>query len=125
MSTDLSNFKKLYFETAHVYVLSMQKALENAAPNSEPHVFENLHLYAHSLKSQSAVMQYTQIAELSGYLEQIFNKLIIHTEGYSLELSGVIKASVTSLKNALTNLEKDQETEASLSDRINDLRKFI
>lgn len=69
---DLASYKGVYFKTAKEYVGKISKSLSvlSKSPEDEK-ALSTLHISSHSLKSQSQVMGYNDIAKLSKSLEEI------------------------------------------------------
>lgn len=105
MNNDLSDFKELYFKTAHEYVNGLNSGMETLGPNPTPEKFADLHRFAHSLKSQSAVMQFNNITELAGTLEQLFDQLQKGEQQLTPEMQAEINESINTLNSSLTELD--------------------
>jgi two-component system, chemotaxis family, sensor kinase CheA len=105
MNNDLTDFKELYFKTAHEYVNELNTGMGSLGPNPTPEKFADLHRFAHSLKSQSAVMQFTNLAELAGTLEQLFYQLQQGEQKLTPDMMAQINESINAMNNSLTELD--------------------
>ncbi len=105
MNNDLSQYKDLYFKTAHEYANGLNSGMESLGPNSTPEKFAELHRFAHSLKSQSTVMQFNNIAELAGTLEQLFDQLQKGEQRLTPDMQAEINESINTINNTLTELD--------------------
>jgi chemotaxis protein histidine kinase CheA len=105
MNNDLANFKDLYFKTAHEYVNNLMSGLETLGPNPSSEKLGELHRFAHSLKSQSAVMQFMNISHLSGTLEQLFDQLQKGEQQLTPDMLAELNKSVDALSKALDTAE--------------------
>lgn len=111
MNNDLSDFKELYFKTAHEYINGLNSGMESLGPNPTPEKFADLHRFAHSLKSQSAVMQFTNIADLAGTLEQLFDQLQKGEQQLTPDLQAQINESINAINKTLTELDPQSPTQ--------------
>lgn len=122
--SDIQKYKKLFLQSANNYAENMQENI--AFLINRQHVFtaiKQVHLDAHSLKSQSTLMGYGQMAKLAEIIEFLFNKE--EKEGEHIKHSVLIKiqADVARLIDSLKEIEKN-DREMDLTDRIEELEKF-
>lgn len=97
MSVDLSQYKTLYVKTVQGYNTTLTASLPTLKN------LEDLHRRAHSLKSESIVMQYPHMATLYKLLEDIFASLIEKKYATTEEL-------ITLLHSAARDLEQIEKT---------------
>src|SRR5262245_58535799 len=72
---DVQKYKKLYLETARNYLVNMQTCVSELLNNDhKPETVKQIHLDAHSLKSQSQMMGYQNVAKITSIIEELFNK---------------------------------------------------
>ena len=75
---DLGSYKSIYLKTAKEYVDKISISLDQLSSDvSNKDALNNLHIASHSLKSQSQVMGYNDIAQLSKSLEEISNSALL------------------------------------------------
>lgn len=107
--TNLSDYKNLYLQTAKEYLDKMSVSLNRLSNDvSDKKALNNLHISSHSLKSQSQVMGFTDIASVSAMIEK--------TSNYTLNKSGAVddkflvflKDSINELNLKLAQIEKTQ-----------------
>lgn len=109
---EIQEYKALYLQTAREYLEMLTRQLPSIHAVG---VIDDLFRAAHSLKSQSLVMQYTQTGILAGLLEKIFRavkdgSLVISADLQSAlqDALGVLTASMESIDK--TNNEVDTAT---------------
>ncbi len=120
---DVRKYKKLYLETARNYLKNMQACISMLLKNEQLHpTIKQVHLDAHSLKSQSQLMGYNQIAKISEIIEYLFNKE--ETEGVHVTHPVLIKiqSDVTRLFDSMNEIEAHGK-ELDLTERINELEQ--
>ena len=72
---DINKYKPLYLSTAKDYLKNMQIHISNLLKNEQKEIaIKQIHIDAHSLKSQSQVMGYNNISKISEIIEHNFNK---------------------------------------------------
>lgn len=123
MNTDLSDFQDLYFKTAEEYVSILSKKIGTIKESHTQDILEEVHRAAHSLKSQSDVMGFKSIAELSGELERTLKSVMDNKLGLSDDLINALNKAIASLKNSLEALQETQN-ETELSEEIEHLKEF-
>lgn len=122
---DQQKYKALYIQTAREYVEQIRTNLiQLQSKNTSTDNIDTLHREYHSLKGQSEMMGYTNIASLSALLEELF--LSIKEKKYTitgevitklLDFDDAMKACLDEIEN--TNNEID------LSANTNDLHALI
>lgn len=71
-TADLANYKTLYLQTAKEYVDKMSASLDQLLDDaSSNEALNNLHIASHSLKSQSQVMGFIDIANICLNIEKM------------------------------------------------------
>lgn len=100
---DLSSYKNIYLQTAREYLSKMSASLNKLSGDVlDKEALNDLHISSHSLRSQSQVMGFEDIADLSGAIEkissnvlqginQLNNETILSIEKEIGELDGILK----------------------------------
>jgi chemotaxis protein histidine kinase CheA len=120
---DVLKYKDLYLRTARNYLLNMQACISFLLKGQQSHAtIKQVHLDAHTLKSQSQMMGYTHIGKISELIEYLFNKE--ETEGVHVKHGVLIKiqSDITRLFDSLNRIENEGK-ELDLSHRIEELEK--
>lgn len=120
---DLSKYKELYLSTAKEYVTTIENSL--LALQSDPtqkEAIDSIHLSAHSLKSQSQVMGFTQTAEVCKRIEFIFKDIQNGTKIVSTDLLERLTKTVQALQQSLISIEQNN-TETDLSQVLMEVGK--
>ena len=106
-SDDQAKYKDLYLQTAREYIFALK---ENSAlllnEKETPEVVEILHRSAHSLNSQSKMMEYLQMASAASLLEQIFQAKIDQQSTLSPELKQTIAETAEQMEKSLDALSE-------------------
>jgi chemotaxis protein histidine kinase CheA len=120
---DIQKYKKLFLETARNYLKDMQACISMLLKNDQVHAtVKQVHLDAHSLKSQSQLMGFAHIAKISEIVEHLFNKEEkdgVHVKHHVLIM---IQSDITRLFDSLDQIEREGK-EIDLTDRISELEK--
>lgn len=121
---DLSQFRALYNQTALEYLKKLEDDLKTLSNNSQDKKsLEEMHIAAHSLKSQSLIMGYTTLAEAAFSLEKTFRHFIESGIALSQELIHSIATLTTAMRQSLTQIvegkpELDIKTQVAEFKRI-------
>lgn len=100
---DLASYKSLYLQTAKEYVDKMFVCLGELIKDAlDKEALNNLHIASHSLKSQSQVMGFSDIAEACLSVEKISDEAL---KGNG-ELTSDVIASIKSLVNKSSEMLK-------------------
>src|SRR5690348_2102551 len=76
MKYKLSAYKDLYIETARVYLKNLSQDMSTLENNhNDTYAIQDSYISAHSLKSQSAVMGFTEMETLCQVMEELFHDL--------------------------------------------------
>jgi chemotaxis protein histidine kinase CheA len=112
---DLSHFKELYLTTARQYLTAMKKhiAVLVEDTHNEASITE-VHISAHSLKSQSLVMQHQSIGMLCALIEKIFREAKEKELPLSSEVLIAIQDAILMMESSLNHIEKEN-SEVDLS----------
>ncbi|MBI2028152.1 MAG: Hpt domain-containing protein [Candidatus Levybacteria bacterium] len=108
-SINLSDYKEIYFETAREYVKNLFKSsaeLEKDFSNID--ALKQLHISAHSLRSQSHVMNYMKIAGFAQSIESSARNLLANDIELDKRTFDSIKINVNNLNSAFTEIEKEE-----------------
>lgn len=105
---DLANYKSLYLQTAKEYVDSLLVSCSKLVSDlQDKEALNNLHIASHSLKSQSQVMGYNDVAQLSKSLEEISNDAILGNSPLTDNIMVNIKESINELEEMLKLVQHD------------------
>lgn len=121
---DLSSYKTLYLETARKYVVSMQNSLQNLISGS--YTLEELNqifISAHSLKSQSITMEYTQIGTLCLLIEHYFRVAKEEQRIDNSEIYTTFLRAIDHISASLQSIEKENH-ELEISEVIAEVRQY-
>jgi chemotaxis protein histidine kinase CheA len=121
---DKLKYKALYLQTAKPYVsqmLDILKALQNGQEDAEK--LELIHRAAHSMSSQSQMMEYTNLGTLSGLIEKIFKAKIDKILELDQPLLEALTLAVDKMQASLTEIETN-DRELDLSSEIASLRNL-
>lgn len=124
-SNDLSSFKGLYLKTARDYIVSMKDNVDRLKANhQDQQAITDMHIIAHSLKSQSLVMGYSKMGKGSEQIEKIFSAIKnggkVVTPILLDQISSVIEKFIESLSHIETT-----DTEIDTSKNITELEQFL
>lgn len=123
MSTDLAQYRELYLKTSRDLLTEMQTQLTRLTNDQEDaEAIAIFHRTAHSLKSQSLVMGYEQIGNVSRQLEALF--LLFKEKELSLNQTYIdmVTTIISHIEHAILDIEKS-EHEPDLSEDIKELKK--
>jgi chemotaxis protein histidine kinase CheA len=108
-STDLSDYKNIYLQTAREYTNSLSSGCSKLSINSmDNEAINNIHISSHSLRSQSQVMGFSTIADLSGSIEKASDDILSKVSLVDEKFINLLKNSVDELNLELSKLEKTQ-----------------
>lgn len=118
-------YKSLYVKTAKQYLTELKENLSQLGTgNRTDDVIDALHIAAHALAGQSAIMGYQSMNTISSLLEKIFKA----EKEKKLELSDEL---LTKLVNAVDEMERcvvsidDNNQEADIEQTIKDLQATV
>lgn len=101
-TTDLSDYKNLYLQTAKEYVEKMSVGLDQLSSDiSNKQALNNIHISSHSLKSQSQVMGFTDIVNICLNIEKMSDDALKGMVQLNNENISEIKKSVEKLNEML------------------------
>ena len=124
MAIDIAEYKTLYIKTARDLIRSMQTALQqmnNEACNQ--YAIGNFHRAAHSFKSQSLVMGYTQTGLVAKVLEQLFRDMKEQISCATQQTISLIEHTVQKLDDSLISIE-NQTGELDFAQETQELSKL-
>ena len=110
---DVTKYKSLYLQTSWGYLNMLRKNIAFLLSGMQGQsALEAAHLAAHSLKSQSILMGYTQIGEFSMRMEAIFkiskSKILVpNKEVLDIVLSGLNKVQTSLIQISENGQEID------------------
>lgn len=120
----LSEYRDLYISTARSYIDDVQKNLATLKKDgSNKKALEVIHRSAHSLKSQSKVMNFDEAALMCESIEHIFQKII--EKGSEAESDLLIDAEGAFLKfEAFIDSVESGKESVDLSKIVASLKKY-
>jgi chemotaxis protein histidine kinase CheA len=123
---DVAKFKNLFVESANACLITMQDKVsfllqtpQADATVTDP-IIKELHLAAHSLGGESAVIGYRNIAELSSIIEKIIQAKIEGRSELTPDVLQKINEGIVKMLASVEEIEKN-DTEIDLSEEINSL----
>lgn len=121
---DVNKFKSLYVETARSYLQNMQSHISYLLNEQQvSSSVRQVHLDAHSIKSQSQIMGYVEIAKISEAIESLFNRI----EKENLEMGTPflvrIQINLTKVLDSINEIEK-QGKEMDLTAVVKELENI-
>ncbi len=120
---DVVKYKKLYLQTARNYLENMQASISYLLKGEQIQIaVKQVHIDAHSLKSQSQIMGYNNIAKISEIIEYLFNKDEKENVHVNHDVLIKIQSDITRLQDSMNEIET-QGKELDLTDRINELEQ--
>lgn len=125
MVIDISQYRDLYLQTAHALVTEMQQHIKRLSTNAnDKNLVYELYRAAHSLKSQSLMMGYSQLGLTNRMIEALFRE--IH-EGKKTLSNGVLsltKEAVDNIKKSIDKIQNENQ-EADLKEDMKKLQMYI
>lgn len=108
-------YKDLYLKSAHEYITELKDTMNKLQSGDESEgVIDTLHRDAHSLKGQSAMMDFTSVNRLSYVMEHVFQKKKEKALEIKDELAVKLNEAIAGLENCMNEIEKtDHETDLS------------
>lgn len=123
MKQPLSAYKNLYIETAKVYLTNLSKDLNALTRNhADKYAIQDSYICAHSLKSQSAVMGFSEMEALCQVIERLFHDIHIGNLVLTDELLTLLKHALHGLQRSIIRIEMEN-TEDNLTKHREDLQK--
>jgi chemotaxis protein histidine kinase CheA len=118
---DIVKYKGLYLQTAKAYVTDMQRNITLMISGSEhPETAGVIHIAAHSLTTQSLLMNYIHIGNAASLFEKIFKAKIDGAFTMQSTILSSIDLLLKKMQNSLFEIEKNN-TEIDLSGDIKQL----
>src|SRR6185503_12666811 len=121
---EMDEYKDLYVQTGREYIKSLNDALLVLEKNStDQAMIEQIFISAHSLKGQSAAMDYKQTGFLCHVVEDVFYEIKSGHMQLTSAVADELFAAFDGLKDAIDHIEKDgQETDLQpLADKLKTL----
>jgi len=104
---DVASYKNIYLQTAKEYLDKMSISLSTLANNvSDKEALNNLHIASHSLRSQSQVMGFENMANLSETIEKRANDILSGTAIIDNNFINLSKDSIEKLYLEFSKVEK-------------------
>ena len=112
---DLGSYKSIYLQTAKEYIDKMSVSLEKLENNAlDKKALNNLHIASHSLKSQSQVMGFMDIANVCLTIEKISDDVLKENS----KLDNEIIANINTLVEEVKEILKPHFAEASRGKQV-------
>lgn len=107
---NISDYKKIYLTTAREYVDSLTRSCIELAKNPSNIDAQNqLHISSHSLRSQSQVMGYNSIGNVTDAIEKIAKAALENKNKINNDLVAILKEAVGALSFCLFGIEKENK----------------
>lgn len=122
---DIIKYKSLYLQTSWGYLNMLQK--NNAfllLDQKNISAIEASHLAAHSLKSQSLLMGYSQIGKLSGQMEEIFKAAKDGKFNITKDILNIFSSVIKKIHDSLEKISESQ-LEIDMSEESNKLKELF
>jgi chemotaxis protein histidine kinase CheA len=104
---DLSDYKNIYLQTAREYINNLSSACSKLSVNSvDNEIINTIHISSHSLRSQSQVMGFSAVADLSGNVEKASDDILNKVNLVDDKFMNLLKNSVDGLNAELSKVEK-------------------
>lgn len=104
---DLGSYKIIYFQTAKEYVNNMFESIKKLTQNpKDKNAINNLHIASHSLKSQSQVMGFTEVADASFSIEKTSNDILSGAGKLDEKTLAFLKQAIEEINLRLSQIEK-------------------
>jgi len=105
---DLGSYKSIYLQTAKEYVNSLSENVNKLVNNIlDKEAMNQIHISSHSLKSQSQVMGFVNVANLCVIIEKISNDALKGNAQLNNQIISNIKKSVEQLEQILKRVQDD------------------
>lgn len=122
---DQAKYKSLYLQTAREYVKELHDNASVYLVNpADAQALASLHRAAHSLTSQSNMMEYHQMGSVASVLEKLFKQTIDSKTSLSKEVVQSILHTVSLMEENTQTIEKDNQ-EVSLDQDAAKLQTLI
>ncbi len=122
---DITKYKSLYLQTSWGYLNMLRKNLAFIQNGTQKdNVVESAHLAAHSLKSQSILMGYNQIGELSEKMEKLFKAVMEKSFVLDDATLGVMLSGLKKIQSSLAQISENGQ-DLDMSEEINELDSTI
>lgn len=105
---DISEYKNLYLKTAREYLEILNKNLVVLEQNQNDHeALNQMFIAAHSLKSQSQVMNYMEIVSLALSIEKTARDLLDKSVMLDNDIFSMLKNNTNQLNSSFEKIEKE------------------
>ncbi|HLD26353.1 MAG TPA: Hpt domain-containing protein [Patescibacteria group bacterium] len=122
---DFSSYKDLYLKVALENIHILKTNLLMLGKNThDPSIIENMHRAIHNLKTENALMKYTQLAELCAELENVFLRIKAHQLTLSETFFTLIRDASSHIEKSISHI-KSGNKEINLSECINHIKKYL
>ncbi len=124
-NSDVAAYKDLFVQTAQDYIRQLNEALQHLAVNSSnQQAVADIHLAAHSLKSQNLAMGFETNGRFFLAVEQLFAGLKEEKGAVSRELQHDLSEWITTFKLSIEQFKKTG-TEMDLSPIQEQVAKYL
>lgn len=121
---DTQSYKQLYIITAQEHIKILKKnidLLKNQLDNRD--AVDQIHLHAHSFKSQNMIMGYEKMGTVCQHIEVLFRGIKEGARKTTHEEINKISEIIDSLNNSLKNIENNN-SELDLTKKIAELERI-
>jgi chemotaxis protein histidine kinase CheA len=115
---DKKKYKELYLQTAKPYIADLEKIA--SLQQTDASALEVTHRAAHSLGSQSLMMEYNSIGKLSRLLEKILKTAIDGQFTIDEATKEAMVEAVAGIKSSVASIEKN-DSEMDLEEQFGNL----
>ncbi|MBF8250323.1 MAG: HPt protein [Candidatus Levybacteria bacterium] len=106
----MADYKNIYLQTAKEYLGKLSVSLEQLSIDvSNKNALNNLHIASHSLKSQSQVMGFADVADICLKIEKVSDDALKGNTQLNFEIVSDMKKSTEKLKEILLPALGDQD----------------
>lgn len=122
MPVDLNEYKQLFLQTASSKLSAMIQLINAIEVNQDMQDRADFYRLAHSLKSQSLVMGYTQLGLAAKILEALFRAVRKNQIQLDANLILIVKQTLQAMRQSLQSI-RHQQGELSLSKEVQSLEE--
>lgn len=107
---NLADYKNIYLQTAREYINNMSSSFAKLAGNlQDEDAINALHISSHSLRSQSQVMGFVNMANLCDVIEKTAKAALERRNKINKNLIAVFKEAVDALNLCLSQIGKENK----------------
>ncbi|MGI8419819.1 MAG: Hpt domain-containing protein [Candidatus Levyibacteriota bacterium] len=122
---DHTKYKALYLQTAREYIKELQDNTSVLIVTPENiSALESVHRAAHSLATQSTIMEYNQIGAVSAVMEKLFKQSMVGKTLFTREILQSLLDTAQTMSQDLEAIDKDNK-ENDLSQDATKLQTLV